>query len=31
VKSITETAAFGRVGPGGTAGLVVVVERPVTA
>lgn len=30
VKSITPAEVKGRVGPGGTSGLVVVFERPVT-
>ena len=30
VKSVTETDVKGRVGPGGTAGLVVIFERPVS-
>ena len=28
LKSITETTVKGRVGPGGTEGLLVVFERP---
>jgi hypothetical protein len=30
VRSIVETSVSGRVGPGGTAGLIIVFERPVT-
>ena len=30
VKSITPAEVKGRVGPGGTSGLLVVFERPVT-
>lgn len=30
MKSITETEVKGRVGPGGTMGLLVVFERPVS-
>jgi hypothetical protein len=29
LKSVTETTVKGRVGPGGTEGLLLVFERPV--
>jgi hypothetical protein len=31
LKSLTETTVKGRVGPGGTEGLIAVFERPVGA